>query len=304
MTIARLVSLAVASSVMLVTGACAEANGDGASDAAAAQAPQFTMDDVNAAPDDWRRVDPENLLIFETTKGRIMIEMLPAVAPEHTVQFRTIAESGLYDGTIFHRVIDDFMAQGGDIYALNGKGSGLDDLEGQFTFRRVPGEMPINPKGDAGGATQGLYNGFPIATQSAYLAEMTMDGAVDSWIPHCPGVVSTARTNDPNSANSQFFLMRHQADHLDKAYTAWGRVIDGFTVVRSIKKGPEPNGTPIENPDKLEKAYMATQLPEDERPVAYVQNTDIQVWSDRLAAAAQLKTDICDIPQVPAVIDE
>jgi len=299
----RLVSISLACSAMAVATACAQ-EGESAAQENAPTAPEWTMEDVDASPDEWRKVDPENMLVFETTKGRIIIEMLPAVAPAHVEQFRTIAKSGKFDGTSFHRVIDDFMAQGGDIYALNGEGSGLPNLEGEFTFRRDPQEMKINPAGTEGDATAGLYKGFPIATQSAYLAEMTKDASIDSWIPHCPGIVSTARTNDPNSANSQFFLMRYQADHLDKQYTAWGRIIDGFEVVRSIKTGPEPSGTPIEDPDMLKEAYMATELAEDERPVAYVQRTDTQVWSDKLAAAAQLKSDICDVPRVPAVIEE
>ncbi|MEE2879007.1 MAG: peptidylprolyl isomerase [Pseudomonadota bacterium] len=302
----RLVSVSIACSVLFAAAACGQESGDAAASSAPAtsDAPEWTMADVEAAPEEWREVDPENMLIFETSKGRIIIEMLPQVAPAHAEQFRAIARSGDFDGTSFHRVIDDFMAQGGDVYALKGRESGLPDLKGEFTFRRDPEEMKLNTVGQQTGATQGLYKGFPIATQSAYLAEMTKDGMVDSWIPHCPGVVSTARTDDPNSANSQFFLMRHQAEHLDKAYTAWGRVIDGFSVVRAIKTGPEPNGTPIENPDTLEKAYMASDLPDDERPTAYVQRSDIQTWNDRLGAASQLNNDICDIPRVPAVISE
>ena len=311
MKMTRLVSITVACSALAAAAACAQegaeteaAETEAAAETAVPGAPQFTMDDVSAAPDDWRRVEADNLMVFETTKGRIMIEMLPEAAPAHVEQFRTIAKSGDFDGTSFHRVIDDFMAQGGDIYSKNGEGSGLPDLEGEFTFRRNPQDMPLNTVGPEGDATQGLYKGFPVATQSAYLAEMTKDGSVDSWIPHCPGIVSTARTNDPNSANSQFFLMRYQAEHLDRQYTAWGRVIDGFEVVRAIKKGPESNGSPIENPDMLEEAYMVSELPEDEQPTAYVQKSDIQAWSDKLGAAAQLETDICNVARVPAVIDE
>ena len=305
MTIMRFGSIAVASAALMAAAACAQESGPETGDEQAAEsAPSVTMADVEAAPDDWRKVDPENMLIFDTTKGRIVIEMLPVVAPAHAEQFRTIAKSGDFDNTIFHRVIDDFMVQGGDIRAAKGRSSGLDNLEGEFTFRRNPAEMPLTPKGKQNEATQGLYQGFPIATQSAYLSEMTKDASVDSWIPHCPGIVSTARTNDPNSANSQFFLMRYQAGHLDRQYTAWGRLIDGFEVVRDIKPGPDPNGTPIENPDVLKDAYMAGELSEDERPQAWVQRTDTQAWADKLQAAAEADTDICDVERVPAVIAE
>ncbi len=297
MTLTRLVSATLAGLGFVGAAACAQ-------ESAAPAAPAFSMEDVSETPDAWREVDADNLWILDTTKGRIIVEMLPEVAPKHVEQFRAITRSGDFDGTSFHRVIDDFMAQGGDIFALKGRESGLPNIPGEFTFRRDPSEMVIQPVGDAETATQGLYMGFPIATQGRFLAEMTGDGQVDSWIPHCPGIVSTARTSDPNSANSQFFLMRHQAEHLDKQYTAWGRVIDGFEVVRAIKKGPTPGGTPIENPDILNKAVMASDLPDGERPAAYVQRTDTQAWTDKLAAAAQLENDICELTRVPAVIQE
>ncbi|WP_084398623.1 peptidylprolyl isomerase [Henriciella aquimarina] len=303
----RTISTGLAGLGLLAAVACAQESGDTAQQAgadAADAAPAFTMDDVTAAPDEWRQVDPDNLLVFETNKGRIVIEMLPDVAPKTVEQFRAIAKSGDFDGTSFHRVIDDFMAQGGDIYSAKGRDSGLPNIPGEFTFRRKPSDMPMTPKGKQQEATQGLYKGFPIATQSEYLAEMTKDGSVDSWVLHCPGVVSTARTNDPNSANSQFFLMRYKADHLDKSYAAWGRAIEGLDVIRSIKEGPKPGGTPIEDPDMLEEAYMVSELPEDERPEVWVQKTDTQAWADKLSAAAQLDTDICNVTRVPAVIDE
>lgn len=305
MTLTRLVSIAAASAALVGAAACAqEDTGASASGVAAAEATEWTMADVEAAPDQWRQAEAENLLVFETSKGRIIIEMLPEAAPKTVEQFRAIAKSGDFDGTVFHRVIDDFMAQGGDIRAAKGRDSGLPDIPGEFTFRRKPAEMAMSPKGRQQDATQGLYKGFPMATQSEYLAEMTKDASVDSWVLHCPGVVSTARTDDPNSANSQFFLMRHKADHLDKSYAAWGRVLEGLDVVLSIKKGPEPGGTPIENPDVLEEAYMVSELAEDERPAVWVQKTDTQAWSDKLAAAAELDTDICSVARVPAVIED
>ena len=224
MTPTRILTASLAFMGLALSPSCAQETAEAAPEAqpvSASSAPALTMDDVNAAPEDWREVDADNLLIFETTKGRIVIEMLPEVAPKHVEQFRAIAKSGDFDGTIFHRVIDDFMAQGGDIFALKGRESGLPNIPAEFTFRRNPAEMPVNLKGNPQEAKQGLYKGFPIATQSQFLAEMTADGSVDSWVLHCPGVVSTARTNDPNSANSQFFLMRYKADHLDKQYTAW-----------------------------------------------------------------------------------
>ncbi len=251
-------------------------------------------------PANWRAVDPENLLIFETTKGRVLIEILPEVAPNHADQFRALARSGDYDGTAFHRVIDGFMAQGGDIFASKGRESGLPDLEGEFTFRRDPATMPLDPIGHPDVATNGYYKGFPMRTQAPWLADMSKDGRVESYMPHCPGVVSTARTDDPNSANSQFFLMRDTAAHLDKSYTAWGRVVDGLDVVRSLRTGEPPA-----NPDLLSRARVAADLPEDERPGVWVQRTDGPSFAPTLAARSEAdEANVCAFDPVPAVVGD
>lgn len=275
--------------------------------------PGFTVADVEAAPEEWRQADPENLVIFETTKGRIVLELLPEAAPKHAEHFKAYVRKGLYDDTPFHRVLKDFMAQGGDVRARYGADVMLEQTPAEFTFRRDPAEMPLNTIGPADAGTEGLYKGFPITTQAAFLGEMTGDGAVDSWIPHCAGVLSTARLGAgpgvtkeeaENSANSQFFLISGDGDHLDKEYTAKGRVLIGLDVVKSIKLGPQPNGFPIEDPDRLESAIVVADIPEDERPTVWVQRSDIPAWDDRLAAADQLGSDICDLPPVPAVIEE
>ncbi len=274
---------------------------EAAASEAAAVAPTLPSPAEAAAdPANWRAVDPENLIVFETSKGRILIEMLPLVAPAHAQQFRAIVRSGDYAGTLFHRVIEGFMAQGGDIFALKGRGSGLPDIPGEFTFRRDPHEMPIDPIGPRDAATNGYYKGFSMRTQAFWLAEMSRDGLVESYIPHCAGTVSTARTDDPNSANSQFFLMRDTAPHLDKEYTAWGRVVSGLEVVRALKVGEPPA-----NPDVLRSAWMAADKPEADRPKVWVQRTDGPDFSERLAAHAEAdEWNVCGFPPVPAIVAE
>lgn len=257
-----------------------------------------TAESVAADPANWRKVDPENLILFQTTVGDIVIEIFPEAAPAHAVQFRTIVESGDFDGTTFHRVIDDFMAQGGDIFALKGRESGLPDIPGEFTFRRDPAAMPLAPIGEADTARAGYIKGFPVMTQAAWLADMSKDGMVQTHIPHCPGVVSTARTDDPDSANSQFFLMRGRSEHLDKQYTAWGRIIEGAELVYHIK-----TGEPVSNPDILTRAVMASSLPEGETLEAWVQRTDGPLFLETLAAETPTgDEDVCKLPAVPAVV--
>ena len=261
-----------------------------------------TPEDVAASPD-WRPVDPERLFIFDTNKGRILIEAFPEVAPNHVAHFAAITRSGDYDGTSFHRVIDDFMAQGGDIFALKGRESGQPSVKGEFTFRRDVEKMPLEATiGPEDSAKHGYYHGVPIQTQPSFFAEMSVDGLVESSIPHCASIVSTARTSDPDSANGQFFLMRGYSPHLDRLYSSWGRVIDGQDVVMSIKTGSEQNNGSVRDPDILESARIAADLPEAERPKAYVLRTDTDTF--RAALEAKGEANICELSPVPAVILE
>ncbi|MEM6625068.1 MAG: peptidylprolyl isomerase [Pseudomonadota bacterium] len=249
-------------------------------------------------PDNWRPTDPENLILFKTTKGDVLIELTPDFAPQHAAQLRAIVRAGHYDGTEFHRVIEGFMAQGGDVFAMNGEGTGLDDIPGEFTFRRAPAETPVDFLGDPADSNFGFINGFPVKTQSDFLADMTADGKVETWGLHCPGVTSMARTSDPNSANSQFFLVTDTADWLDKQYTAWGRMLSGLEVARSMNKGEPPR-----SPDILTSAQMVADMPADDQPKAWVMRTDGPEFSARLAEAAASETSICDMAPADAVVE-
>lgn len=257
--------------------------------------------DAAASPDSWRPVDPERLIIFNTNKGRILIEAFPEVAPNHVEHFKAIVRSGDYDGTSFHRVINGFMAQGGDVEALKGRSTGQPNVKGEFIFRRDVAEMPLEATiGPEDTAKHGFYQGVPIQTQPSFFAEMSADGLVESHIPHCASVVSTARTDDPDSANGQFFLMRGYAPHLDRLYTSWGRVIEGQDVVMSLKVGSERNNGSVLNPDILLSARLAADLPEAERPQAYVLRTDTDTFRTLLETKGELH--ICDLAPIPAVI--
>lgn len=262
----------------------------------------YTMDDVNAAPEAWRAVDPENMVVMETSKGQIVLELLPVAAPAHVERFKAYVRAGLYDGTEFHRVIKDFMAQGGDVAATHGAEAMMGPLNGEFRFRRNPSELPFDYVGPADAAEIGYLNGFALRTQPGFLAEMMQDSQLDSWMPHCPGVLSSARTDDPNSADAQFFLISKDGLHLDEKYTAKGRTLKGLDVIQSIKLGPRPDGYPIANPDVLISARMAADLPEAERPTAYVQRTDTPEWEAIRAEADAKRTPVCDIQTVGAVV--
>ena len=157
----------------------------------------------------------ENLMILKLKDGNVEIELFADVAPNHVKRFQELANSGKYDGVVFHRVIDGFMAQTGDVKFGNSTSS----------------EFNISMAGTGGSELPNLKAEF-------------------SDVPHTRGILSAARSSDPNSANSQFFICFEDAPHLDRQYTVFGKVIKGMELVDKIKKGEGPNGS-VNNPDKI-----------------------------------------------------
>jgi peptidylprolyl isomerase len=200
--------------------------------------------------------------------------MYPEIAPAHVERVRTLAGQGFYDGLTFHRVIEDFMAQGGDPLGTGEGGSTLPDLRAEFLFRRGP-DMPFVEAGvirdNQGRVVQrsGFYKLLPIETQSDEVMARSADGRASAWGMHCQGVVSMARWTELDSANSQFFIMRAPYPALDKRYTIWGRVVWGFDVVEAMPSGEPPNPAPL-----MTQVRVASSLPESERTRLYALRTD------------------------------
>ncbi|HWD66772.1 MAG TPA: peptidylprolyl isomerase [Caulobacteraceae bacterium] len=223
-----------------------------------------------AAPSeaDWRTPDPQNVLVIDTNKGRIFVELAPLLAPRSVAQVRDLARAGFYDGRAFFRVIDDFMDQTGDPQDNGQGGSTMPNLPGEFTFRRG-GATPMIVIDSEGGREKGFIGALPVMSQPAALAAMTVDHTVSAAAMFCTGVVGMARAQDPDSGNSQFFLMRNAQHNLDGQYTAIGRIIAGEDVVKSIKTG-EPVAPPQ---DKMLKVRVLADIAPAERPSVRVIDT-------------------------------
>lgn len=212
-------------------------------------------------PGDWRTPDPNDVLVIDTNRGRILVELVPEVAPQFAARARELAHEHFYDGQTFFRVIEDFMDQTGDPQNNGMGGSKLPDLPAEFTFRRGP-STPFVPAYDQSVAEIGFIKSLPVMSQSMMLAPMMRDGMVQAWALYCPGVAGAARSGDPNSANSQFFLMRDHYPTLETKYTAWGRVVAGLEVVRALKAG-EPVAAPQ---DRMERVRLLADLSGKDRP--------------------------------------
>ena len=210
---------------------------------------------------DWRTPKPDDVLVIDTNKGRIIVEMTPETAPLYTERMRTLALQHFFDGHTFFRVIEDFMDQTGDPENRGTGGSTLPDVKAEFLFRRGPA-TPFVLAVDQSVAEVGFIKSLPVMTQSMMLAPMTKDGKISGYGLYCPGVAGAARGGEDNSANSQFFLMRAAYPALERRYAAWGRVISGQDVVTAIKVG-EPVADPQ---DRMERVRVLSDIPEKERP--------------------------------------
>lgn len=235
--------------------------------AAAAALLAMTAGSALALDPGYRAPDADHTLVIDTTKGRIVVELSPLLAPESTERLITLTRQHFYDGLTFHRVIEDFMDQTGDPKGDGTGGSSLPDVKAEFTLRRGP-DFPFNVAARPTGSMIGFVGAMPVETQVNALFPMSKDGKVDLWPQFCQGVVGMAHSYDPNSNNSQFFLMRGANASLDKGYTAVGVVLQGLDVVRKIKIGEPPV-----DPDKMTKVQVLADMPAADRPKLEVMDT-------------------------------
>ena len=156
----------------------------------------------------------ENMIYLELEQGRVVIELLPDLAPNHVARIKELTRQGFYDGLKFHRVIDGFMAQTGDPKG-NGTGGSGRNIDAEFNAE-----------------------------------------------PHSRGAVSMARAQNPNSADSQFFIVLADSNFLDGQYTVWGRVTEGMEHVDQIKKGSKSNNGAVSDPDRIVSMKVAADVDE------------------------------------------
>lgn len=223
-------------------------------------------------------VAPENLLVIDTNKGRILVGLDPRLAPQAVERIRTLADRGFYDGLTWHRVMAGFMAQTGDPLGTGTGGSDLPDLAGQFMFRRGPDSGFVRTP-VSGTSIVGIMGFMPIQTQPDAQMMFNADGKTDAIGLFCASVAGMARNNDPNSANSQFFLTTGDSANLNGGYTPLGRVLVGQEVVLALKVGPAAENGRVTDPDVMTRVRTAAVLPADQRPSVRVMDTTSQAYA-------------------------
>jgi len=250
----------------------------------------------------WRELNPENTVFMELTEGLVVIELNPAFAPETVKQFIQLAGDHFYDGLSFYRVIDGFVAQGGD-------GSDLGELSNvpllgaefeidwneQFSYMHVQSPDMFAPE-------TGFVDGFAVAR----------DPSRDKvWLTHCPGIVAMARNDDADSSRTDFYIVIGQAPrYLDRNMNVFGRVVYGMDIVQQIKRGPSAENGIIQDEAKstrISKLRLLSEIPEKDRLQVYVMDTSDKGFKKLLKSRLNRKQkffhnkpprvlDVCQVP--------
>ena len=277
-----------------------------------------------SAQDDliWNSLDPDNTVYLQMRDGTVIIELNPVFAPKTVKQFKKLLEDQFYRGLSFYRVIDGFVAQGGDESDIDGP-QATTLLQAEFEIN-----WPLKPKdkeaaknwvpmswtpvqtGDLYAPYTGFIDGFPAARDKKKAGK--------AWLTHCPGTVAMARNDDPDSGSTDFYIVIGQAPrYLDRNLTIFGRVVWGMDVVQRIKRGPTlKNGIIEEDLDRswIRRMRLASSLGDAERLDIYVADTNSKGFKNILKERRNRNNrffhhkppkvlDICQVP-IPARLEK
>lgn len=232
---------------------------------------------------DWRTPSDDNLVYLELETGTAVIELAPFAAPEHTKRFKNLVKSGFYDGLSFYRVIEGFVAQGGDDSEQK-PSDYRQPLKAEFTVSPIPTEFSAVESRDFKAPKTGYLHGFSAGADPV---------TNESWLLHCPGLVAMARGNEKHSATTDFYVVIGQAPrHLDRNMSSFGRVIYGMSSIQALNRASanSPSGV-IDEEDKRSRilsAKLANDVAPEQRVSLQVQSQHSNAVKERLEGARTL----------------
>jgi peptidylprolyl isomerase len=242
---------------------------------------------VGAAP--WYPLNPSKTLVIETTRGRIVLEMRPDFAPMAVARIKQLSREHVYDGLLFHRVIDHFVDQTGNPNNHDGGVSSHPNLKPEFFVTLTDAQIDAIATRTSDGIT-----GFVGVQPFGAMPVAGHPGTWRAWGIYCAGVAGMGRQAEIGTANSEIFFMRDAARRLDHDYTVWGRVVSGLDVVRAIAVGEPPA-----RPDRMVSVRVMEDLPPSDRPHFSVIDTQSAAFHDSIASLRKREGadfTLCDVP--------
>lgn len=250
-----------------------------------------------SAQDVWRVLDPENTLVIESSKGRIILEMRPDMAPKSVERIKLLTREKVYDGLQFHRVIANFVAQTGNPNNRDGGGTTYPNLGPEMMFKQKinSGEIVASNSSDS---ASGFLGSVPFQATPITDVVKNTKGTLRAWGAHCPGVVGMGRNEARDSANSELYFMLDSARRLDRDYTVFGRIVVGMDILKNITHGEPPA-----KPDIMKSVRVLADISPVERPIVSVM-TGSALSAEIEKARQQKGADftLCDVV-IPARVE-
>ncbi len=225
---------------------------------------------AESAPEDWRALDPENLLVIELESGRVVVALSEHLAQGHTAQLKTLAREGFYDGLNFYRVIDGFVAQGGDVFETREVTNAATSITAEFD-EPLTDEMAFTPIKDVDGyaAKVGFVDSEPVG----------VDGDT-VWKLHCTGAMAMARGNEKDTGGTEFYITLQPQRYLDRNLTVFGNVVEGIEHVQALRRVAPPESEDDDMGEEIISVRVAADLPEGERPMLEILRSDKQTFAE------------------------
>lgn len=251
----------------------------------------------NRVEDTWRVLDPENTLLVTTSKGRIIIEMRPEMAPKAVERIKLLTREKIYDGLQFHRVIANFVAQTGNPNNRDGGGTAYPNLPGEMLFKQKinTGEILASNSIDS---ASGFLGSVPFQSTPITEKLKTSGGSLRAWGAHCPGVAGMGRNEPRDSANSELYFMLDASRRLDRDYTVFGRIVIGMNILNSINIGEPPA-----SPDSMKSVSILADVPAALRPkVSVMTGPSFNAIIEKTRQQRGADFSVCDV-EVPAKVE-
>ena len=236
---------------------------------------------AEAHDEDWRSIDPQSVLVFQLEGGDVTVALNEAFAPRAVANMRALVSAGFYDGLSFYRVIDGFVAQGGDVFETRDLPAGASrNLKSEFEIALADlGEdagIQLIDDADGYAGNVGFVDGFPVGVD---------ERAKSAWLLHCAGALAMARDVEKDTGGTEFYITLQPQRYLDRNLTVFGRVIDGMALVQALARQapPEEEGEPMG--DAILRAYMADRPPAGVTPPTWrILRTETPLFADYLEA--------------------
>ncbi|NNL88520.1 MAG: peptidylprolyl isomerase [Marinicaulis sp.] len=259
---------------------------------------------ANAAPSEWRTIEPENTLYFELASGRVVIELSPQLAPNHVAQVKALAREGFYDGLSFYRVIEGFVAQGGDPFEAREIKSAKESLQAEFD-EPMRDDIRFTPIKDADGYASGQV-GYIDTIPSAVSA----DGET-VWHLHCTGAFAFGRNNERDSASTEFYITMQPQRYLDRNLSVFGRVIAGMEHIHALRRVAPPESEDDDIGETIISVKVAADVPAEDRSDYQVLDSAspsfaryVESRRNRPSEFFYFRPDYVDVCQLPMPIRE